>query len=905
VEFEATLAATPAGATLSVPPEIGRYKVVGELGRGAMGVVLLAHDPVLDREVAVKLLLGSEDTQRTLLREAQTMARVAHPNIVTVHDVGQVDGRTFVAMERVVGDTLREWLQLRPRHAAEILDVYEQAGEGLAAAHRSGLVHCDFKPDNALIGHDGRVRVADFGLAMPSPGARGTPEDGRGPNSGIAGTPAYMSPEQAEGVRVDARSDQFSFCVALFEALHGSAPFGGTTFSERQRAIQLQQLTTIAPIGGLPDGVNEAVRRGLSRAADHRFPTMDALLLALRTARRRGGVGLPPEERVAAVWTAGARAAIAGRFVDAGLPFVERTFVDVAARLERHLAAWCDAATDAQRAAAEDPYWYADAVAHSERALQEIATYVGVLEHVDPVQFAGAYRGDLPLRALGEYGLAEEAPVASPRPPRDPARRRAAEHVRGQAIRASMLSLLRRPEALALAEDAVALAEQLGDRVSLAEALVTAGAARIMSGTGADAGVALLERALVVAAEAGHTQATALASIELARAFVGLGAGVPTAMTDLERAGALLASARNGLRLLGNPARPEADLAAVESAWRLRRSDYAEALTTASQALDRLAVACGPTAPERVPLLIRRALIHAEAGNAASAVADAQLAVDSLDQALGSGHPGAAQALDFQGHFLMVALRMDEAHAIYDRLAALLDHTPHADAVRRAWCDHKRGEIALRTGRVHASIHFFEAALARLRARGPLHFVAFAGPMDCLAVAAWLAGDVARARTLASEAWAGTQAMSPAPQLARFVRAIVMAHDGDVVGAHAALDALETVRERMPGAWRGFTAAADVWRGRVFALQGRQRDALVCFDRAVAHVTPGCERERLELLADRALAHHALTDDLAGLDDVLQEAQRLALVDLPYLGAVRARLRSVRGAVPGEHVRSQ
>ncbi|MGH2898506.1 MAG: serine/threonine-protein kinase, partial [Solirubrobacteraceae bacterium] len=201
------------------------------LGSGGMGVVYVAHDPELNRKVALKVLRadGSEAMERfhdLLLREGQAMAQLAHPNVVTVFDVGGVDQRVFIAMELVEGLTLSRWLAAERRAPSEIVATFVAAGHGLAAAHAAGLIHRDFKPDNVLIGNDGRVRVTDFGLARQAHGVEaGTAHDaaearpGTGaPHTGLAGTPAYMAPEQFHGRAADARADQFSFAVALYEA---------------------------------------------------------------------------------------------------------------------------------------------------------------------------------------------------------------------------------------------------------------------------------------------------------------------------------------------------------------------------------------------------------------------------------------------------------------------------------------------------------------------------------------------------------------------------------------------------------------------------------------------------------------------------------------------------------------
>jgi tetratricopeptide (TPR) repeat protein len=282
-------------------PAIGRYTVRGVLGAGAMGIVYAGHDPELDRPVALKVLLRSPDSaepdaDRRLQREAQAMARLSHPNVITVYDVGTVAGRPFVAMELVEGRTLTTWLLEERPPWRDVLRVFILAGRGLSAAHDVGIVHRDFKPDNVLVGHDGRVRVTDFGLArhravdIPPPAAPDGLDGRAGPlltRSGVfAGTPAYMAPEQFELAPVDARTDQFGFCVALFEALFGERPFDGKTFdalAESVRAGRIKEVTS--PDGsGVPLRVRRAVLRGLSRAPAERWSSMSDLLAELTAA---------------------------------------------------------------------------------------------------------------------------------------------------------------------------------------------------------------------------------------------------------------------------------------------------------------------------------------------------------------------------------------------------------------------------------------------------------------------------------------------------------------------------------------------------------------------------------------------------------------------------------------------
>ena len=278
------------------PEKIGRFTLLGRLGAGGMGVVYAARDEQLGREVAVKLLRsrpGSGETERDrLLREAQSMARLAHPNVVTVYEVGFHGDQLFLAMERVRGQTVSAWLREAKRGFRDVLAVFLQAGRGLAAAHAAGLVHRDFKPDNVMLGEGGAVKVRDFGLARPAgeaqPAAVGGPRvegaavDRRLTETGaILGTPAYMAPEQFTGGEVDARTDQYAFCVSLHEALHGERPRKGDSIEEEARAAIEGRIEEPPAGSDVPSWVRRAVLRGLAVKPDDRWPSMQALLTEL------------------------------------------------------------------------------------------------------------------------------------------------------------------------------------------------------------------------------------------------------------------------------------------------------------------------------------------------------------------------------------------------------------------------------------------------------------------------------------------------------------------------------------------------------------------------------------------------------------------------------------------------
>jgi len=273
---------------------VGRYVLIEMAGAGAMGVVFSAYDPELDRKVAVKLLRGSSQTdsqRQRLRREAQAMAKVHHPNVAQVFDVGTHEGEVFIAMEFVAGTTATVWLRAKPRSWRAIVDVFLAAGRGVDAAHRADLVHRDFKPDNVLISESGhRVCVCDFGLVSPI-NDRKTPTAERVENQEVCtqegallGTPAYMAPEQLDGALADARSDQFSFCVALFEGLYGIRPFAGKTVQELRSSIREGNICERSPTT-VPVQLRRVLLRGLQENPELRFASMGDLLRQLALVR--------------------------------------------------------------------------------------------------------------------------------------------------------------------------------------------------------------------------------------------------------------------------------------------------------------------------------------------------------------------------------------------------------------------------------------------------------------------------------------------------------------------------------------------------------------------------------------------------------------------------------------------
>ena len=294
-------APTETPTPVTAGPRLGRYVILAQIGEGAMGEVYSGYDRELDRRVALKVVRSHRADavgKARMQREAQALARLSHPNVVQVHDVGEIDGQLFVAMEYVKGETLGAWQAhhdpTTPAGRRAIVDMYVQAGRGLVAAHAAGIVHRDFKPSNVLVGDDERARVLDFGLAAGRRDASGgsaldvTGDDERDALSdtltrtgSVLGTPAYMAPEQFLAQPIDVRTDVFAFSVALFEALHGLSPFAGDTFAAKQMAVVSGELRGPPAGSNVPAWLHAVIARGLALAPADRHPTMEAMLAAL------------------------------------------------------------------------------------------------------------------------------------------------------------------------------------------------------------------------------------------------------------------------------------------------------------------------------------------------------------------------------------------------------------------------------------------------------------------------------------------------------------------------------------------------------------------------------------------------------------------------------------------------
>lgn len=279
------------GLRLALPGDgarMGRFVLLDQVGEGAMGLVYSAYDELLDRKVAIKLIRETDNAEDRLRirREAQAMARLSHPHVAQIYEAGEVGERLYMAMEFVPGDDLNDWQSAERRPWRDVLAMYTQVGQGLAAAHAAGILHRDFKPHNVLIGADGRPRVIDFGLARaPGVGERSPvdrDEDVRLDEpltrvGTVMGTPAYMALEQFQGRPLDARADQFAFCVALYEALYGQSPYPRSELGALLAALQTHRVAP-PPDVGAPPWLFDALRRGLHPDPEARWPSLDDLL---------------------------------------------------------------------------------------------------------------------------------------------------------------------------------------------------------------------------------------------------------------------------------------------------------------------------------------------------------------------------------------------------------------------------------------------------------------------------------------------------------------------------------------------------------------------------------------------------------------------------------------------------
>lgn len=747
--------------SLSPGTRLGRYVVLEEIGAGGMGMVFAAYDPELNRKVALKLM---KPTQRErakkrgrLLKEAQALAKLAHPNVITVYDVGTLDDRVFVAMELVEGDTLKGWLKQKKRKWDEILSVFVPAGRGLQAAHAAGLIHRDFKPDNVLIGGDGRVRVMDFGLARPAPGAESTsldpergldddvddavPEDERPDvieplltqTGSIMGTPAYMAPEQHLGKVTDARSDQFSFCTALYHGLYGARPFDGDDGGTLTKQKLEGKLADPPPGVSVPGWVRRAVLRGLMPDPAERWPSMEDLLDELendpRVVRRKwmsaiGGVAVivgvvagvqyfrnqrPEvcrgfEDQLASVWNderkqaaqAGITAATAEGTDGA---WVQTAWGKIAEVVDGYGGEWVQMSIEACEAThvrgEQSTRLLGLRQSCLEERLAEIDAYAEILAGADPRVTAAALPAAYDLSPLSRCADSE-ALASAVDPPQTEDTQAAVAEMRRTLARVKMLAVTgRRSDAIGAAEEAYTAAQALDYPPIVAEARYRLG--QVQGPVDAKASEENLQESAWLAASVKHDTIAASAANELVW-VVGQELGKHEEGLGWSR------HAEAAVKRIGLGGLDEATLRANIGAIHRSRGNFTESSEAYGQALELF---------EKLPrteLHVAAALcdvgdVKIGQSQLADASASFQRARELTTTAAGEGHPAVAQAIaglgrveDARGDHEGARARYDEAIALVER--AVGSRSPSLAPLHRDM------------GRSYAAEDNFDAAIA-------------------------------------------------------------------------------------------------------------------------------------------------------------------------------------------------
>ena len=702
--------------------EVGRYVILERVGAGGMGVVYAAWDPALDRKVALKLLHPGQasDHEQRLEREAQAMARLTHPNVIGVHDVGEVEGRVFMAMEFVEGQTLGAWIAARERSWAEIVTVMRAAGEGLAAAHAQRLVHRDFKPDNVMIGAEGRVRVMDFGLVRAattstSGGERrhealedledlphmhaslegGVLESQLTEAGSLLGTPAYMAPEQLRGDDADARADQFSFCVTLWRCLYGQRPFAGDTPLAVLFAVSEGRFAEPPADRDVPVRVLRVLERGLAGDPSARWPDMRALLDALRDepdARRRpwllGLVAVavavaagtaavvleppaPPKpcaragEEIREDWSAEREAELAGVFGASELVYADETWARVGQHLDDWAGAWVEARRDSCEATElrqEQSAALLDLrMACLDRRRQRFAALLEVFGAADDAVIEKAVEA---VEALpGLESCADHAWLTSrSRVPEDTALAEAVANIEAQVqVVVAMTDAGRASAAAGQAEVLEREASELGWAPTIAEVAFERG--RILAELGDfDAAYERFERAYFASRRSGHDEISILAASRLAYVLcIGLG--------DFDRAAGWIEHGR------AEAARVEQDelAAEVESAAGILAYSRGSS-KLALEAFERSIELQGSTETSDLAtahINIGSVLVRVDPSRTKEAFAHLDHGLAMLRRTLGSRHPTVAVALSNYATVHGDLRHFDEAASLLDQALEL------------------------------------------------------------------------------------------------------------------------------------------------------------------------------------------------------------------------------------------
>ncbi|MBK8241217.1 MAG: serine/threonine protein kinase [Deltaproteobacteria bacterium] len=741
---------------------LGRYVALRHLGSGGMGDVFVAYDPQLDRKLALKLLRPTSATDDAasarLLREAQAMARLSHPNVIAVHDVGTHGGRVFVAMELVDGVTLREW-SATPHPVREIVDVVLATARGVAAAHAAGVVHRDLKPDNIMVDTEARVRVMDFGLAreldggaadvrsndevfrvaaQPEVDALALPLTQHGV---VVGTPAYMSPEQLRGLPLDARSDQFSLCVVAWEALFGARPFRGRTVRELLAAMAAR-----TPNGGggrsdVPRWLLAALERGLAPVPEERFESMDAFIDAIargqaraRTrrlggaavvlgvlglgalganelSRARGRAGCVEEGAgLAEVWNDDARERLSTALRATGAAAAEDTIVRAVPWLDRFELAWREARVEACTRGEVDGVWTTETLARSRQCLDErkaeVVALLDAFEHADTAMLSRVVQSVAGLSGLEDCTDPDRLARRGPEPADEGAHADRLELVRAEGLGQAGRHADARAAAAAVAERAAAS----GDEILAARANVVAGRHAEKAGD-AKASAVLLRDAFERAGRLGQDSVAADAATAL----------VFTMGDALRETDAGLAWGATAAMLLTRTHEEDELRGAVLSGqlgnvhWRAAQYDEGVAAHERALAIKRRVL--GDEHPSIAVTLFNLANVEDERGDHERAWNRMLEALAMFERELGPMHPAVGNCANNLGSMANVRGDLSEAVGWYERALAIKEASAGPESLQLASSLGNLGNVELQRGRTERALELHRRALDIKRAR--------------------------------------------------------------------------------------------------------------------------------------------------------------------------------------------
>ena len=863
----------------ATPAQIGRFVVLRKLGEGGMGVVYAAYDEELERKVAIKVLRGEYHGQRQsigvarLQREAQAMARLSHPNIVQVYEAGGLGNGVFIAMEFVHGSDLREWRQGNARSWRTVLAVYLQAGQGLAAAHAAGIVHRDFKPDNALIGEDERVRVVDFGLARPN---EAPPEESPGVSSSrlaveitqvgsFVGTPAYMAPEQLRREPADAKSDQFSFCVALYEALYGFRPFPGADTASLREAV-LYDDPLPAPRGtDVPGWVHQGLLRGLERDPERRFHDMPDLLAALAadpSARRRkrlgvagivlasglaaagGGVAMYEwraaseaacvggEARLAGVWDGAVAEATRAAILGTRVRYAEDVASRVQTRLDAYAQDWVamhrESCETHRRGEQSDALFDLRMACLDERRTS-LAALVDVLAEADAEMVTQAVQAAENVPSLERCRDATALLAQSP-PPEDPQTARAVEVLRPRLAKAWAKKDVGQYQAAAA--EAIRLhgeAEALGYLPLFAGILHLEGVTADDLGNYTAAEAALL-RAVAAADAAGDDELRARSQIDLARVV-----GLHQARYD---EGVRYAEVTRGtLVRLGDTGAREGLVEARLGEIALQRGDYAAAQRHIERSIELHRRTRGEASAEFANAITARGTLHFFRGELGGALADYRQAVKIYEELYGVYHPMLGAFLNNVGAVELTQFDNSAAEATFSRTRQILEDAYGETHPTLGTLHTNLGVIAVFRGQPARAVEEFRRALVIYEKHLPANHPTIADCLNELAEAQVYAGDLAAALS--------TYERSLEVHLAAFGAghvkvSVALANLGLARLRAGQRDAAEQALSRAVAEFRG--AVDEPEMGRVFAGVGALHLAQDRVEEATANLETGLER---------------------------------------------------------------